>query len=60
MKLVYVIGARPNFVKMAPVIAELRRRVPDADHVVVHTGQHFDAAMSQVFLEELGVGEPDH
>jgi UDP-N-acetylglucosamine 2-epimerase (non-hydrolysing) len=60
MKVVYVIGARPNFVKMAPVIAELRRRVPEADHVVVHTGQHFDAAMSQVFLEELGVGEPDH
>jgi UDP-N-acetylglucosamine 2-epimerase (non-hydrolysing) len=60
MKIAYVIGARPNFVKMAPVIAELRRRIPEAGHVVVHTGQHFDAAMSQVFLEELGVGDPDH
>ncbi|MEA2267959.1 MAG: hypothetical protein QOC64_569 [Solirubrobacteraceae bacterium] len=60
MKVVYVVGARPNFVKMAPVIAELRRRMPGARHVVVHTGQHFDAAMSQVFLEELGVGPPDH
>lgn len=60
MKVAYVIGARPNFVKMAPVIAELRARLPEADHVVIHTGQHYDHAMSQIFLEELGVGEPDH
>ena len=39
-RLLYVVGARPNFVKMAPVVAELKRRRPDADHVVVHTGQH--------------------
>jgi UDP-N-acetylglucosamine 2-epimerase (non-hydrolysing) len=60
MKIAYVVGARPNFVKMAPVIAHLRRRMPESAHVVVHTGQHYDAAMSQVFLEELGVGDPDH
>jgi UDP-N-acetylglucosamine 2-epimerase (non-hydrolysing) len=59
-RIAYVIGARPNFVKMAPVIAEMRRRAPQIDHVVVHTGQHYDSAMSQVFLDELGVPEPDH
>jgi UDP-N-acetylglucosamine 2-epimerase (non-hydrolysing) len=60
MGLVYVIGARPNLVKMAPVITELRRRLPDAGHAIIHTGQHYDRMMSEVFLEELGVPEPDH
>ena len=60
MRLLHVVGTRPNFVKMAPVIAATRERFgPDAN-VVVHTGQHYDRAMSAVFLEELGVGEPDH
>jgi UDP-N-acetylglucosamine 2-epimerase (non-hydrolysing) len=60
MRFVYVVGARPNMVKTAPVIAELRRRLPAADHTVIHTGQHYDRMMSSVFLEELGVPEPDH
>jgi UDP-N-acetylglucosamine 2-epimerase (non-hydrolysing) len=60
MRILYVVGARPNFVKMAPVIAELRRRMPDGRHVLVHTGQHYDRLMSDIFLEELGVPEPDH
>jgi UDP-N-acetylglucosamine 2-epimerase (non-hydrolysing) len=60
MKFVYVVGARPNFVKTAPVIAAMRRRFPDERHVVVHTGQHYDRAMSELFFEQLGVGEPDH
>jgi UDP-N-acetylglucosamine 2-epimerase (non-hydrolysing) len=60
MRLVYVVGARPNFMKMAPVIAELRRRLPDSAHVLVHTGQHYDHLMSEVFVQELGVPEPDH
>jgi UDP-N-acetylglucosamine 2-epimerase (non-hydrolysing) len=60
MGFVYVIGARPNMVKMAPVIAELRKRLPDTRHAIVHTGQHYDRLMSEVFLEELGVPEPDH
>jgi UDP-N-acetylglucosamine 2-epimerase (non-hydrolysing) len=59
-RLLYVAGARPNFVKMAPVIAELRRRLPGARHVLVHTGQHYDRLMSAVFLEELGLPEPDY
>ena len=56
----YIVGARPNFVKMAPVIAELRRARPEGDHILVHTGQHYDRMMSSVFLDELGVPPPDH
>jgi UDP-N-acetylglucosamine 2-epimerase (non-hydrolysing) len=59
-RLLYVIGTRPNFVKMAPVIAALRSRLPDARHAIVHTGQHYDRMMSEVFFDELGVPEPDH
>lgn len=60
MRLLHVIGTRPNFVKMAPVIAALRRIDPDGHHVLVHTGQHYDRLMSGIFLEQLGVPEPDH
>jgi UDP-N-acetylglucosamine 2-epimerase (non-hydrolysing) len=55
---VHVVGARPNFVKMAPVISALGRR--DAfRQVVVHTGQHYDRRMSEEVLEDLDFPEPD-
>ena len=57
-RLLYVVGARPNFVKMAPVVAELSRRSPDADHVVVHTGQHYAPELSEIFIDQLGLPEP--
>jgi UDP-N-acetylglucosamine 2-epimerase (non-hydrolysing) len=60
VRILYVVGTRPNFVKMAPVIAALRRRLPAGRHAIVHTGQHYDRLMSEIFLEELGVPEPDH
>ena len=60
MQILYVIGTRPNFVKTAPVIAALRDRLPEGRHTIVHTGQHYDRLMSEVFLEELGVPAPDH
>ena len=60
MRLLHVVGTRPNFVKMAPVIAATRERFGADANVVVHTGQHYDRGMSAVFLEELGVGDPDH
>jgi UDP-N-acetylglucosamine 2-epimerase (non-hydrolysing) len=60
MRILYVVGTRPNFVKTAPVIAAMRSRLPDGRHVIVHTGQHYDRAMSEVFFEELGVPAPDH
>jgi UDP-N-acetylglucosamine 2-epimerase (non-hydrolysing) len=59
-RLLHVVGTRPNIVKMAPVIGELRRRFPDARHAIVHTGQHYDRLMSEIFLDELGVPAPDH
>jgi UDP-N-acetylglucosamine 2-epimerase (non-hydrolysing) len=60
MRILYLVGTRPNFVKTAPVIAALRARLPEGRHAVVHTGQHYDRLMSEVFLEELGVPAPDH
>jgi UDP-N-acetylglucosamine 2-epimerase (non-hydrolysing) len=58
MKVTTVMGARPNFVKMAPVIGELRRR--KISQTIVHTGQHYDTAMSRIFMEDLAVPKPDH
>jgi UDP-N-acetylglucosamine 2-epimerase (non-hydrolysing) len=60
MRIVHVLGTRPNFVKMAPVIAATRERFGPDGSVIVHTGQHYDRAMSEIFFEELGVPEPDH
>src|SRR5436853_1529994 len=60
MRLLHVVGTRPNLVKMTPVIAAVRERFPDWPSTVVHTGQHYDREMSEVFLSELGIGEPDH
>src|ERR1700742_1447762 len=60
MRVLYVVGTRPNFVKTAPVIAAMRSRLPDGNHVIVHTGQHYDRAMSEVLFEELGVPAPAH
>lgn len=59
-KILSVVGTRPNFMKVAPIIGVLEQRADDLEHVLVHTGQHYDAAMSEIFFEELGVGEPDY
>ncbi|WP_051108906.1 non-hydrolyzing UDP-N-acetylglucosamine 2-epimerase [Actinomadura flavalba] len=53
----HVLGARPNFVKAAPVVRALQAR--GAAQTVVHTGQHYDERMSAVFFDELGLPEPD-
>ena len=53
--IVHVLGARPNFVKAAPVIDALR----GTEQAVIHTGQHYDERMSQVFFRDLGLPEPD-
>src|SRR6201995_1345908 len=60
MRVLYVVGTRPNFVKTAPVIAAMRSRLPDGNHVIVNTGQHYHRAMPEFFFEELGVPPPDH
>lgn len=57
MKVVSIIGARPQFIKCAPVSRELRHL---AQEVLVHTGQHYDDSMSGVFFRELGLPEPEY
>jgi UDP-N-acetylglucosamine 2-epimerase len=57
MKLLTVVGNRPQFIKSAPLSAALREA--GIDEVVVHTGQHWDSSLSAVFYEELGLEEPD-
>lgn len=58
MRLLCVAGARPNFMKVKPVMDALESRA--ADVVLAHTGQHYDAGMSDVFFDELGIRTPDH
>ena len=57
MKVVSIVGARPQFIKAAPVSRELRRQHTE---VLVHTGQHYDDEMSAVFFQELGIREPNY
>ncbi len=59
LKIVNVVGARPNFMKIAPVIEEMRRRPDRIEPLLVHTGQHYDEAMSESFFEDLGIPRPD-
>jgi len=58
MNVLIVAGARPNFMKVAPVIAALRRRAHPA--LLVHTGQHYDEGMSDVFFRDLEIAAPDY
>jgi UDP-N-acetylglucosamine 2-epimerase (non-hydrolysing) len=58
MKALVVAGARPNFMKVAPVLAALRAAGHEA--VLVHTGQHYDAGMSDAFFADLGMAAPEH
>lgn len=51
-----MVGARPQFVKLAPIAAECQRR--GVDHVIVHTGQHYDPMLSDVFFADLGIPDP--
>lgn len=55
-----VAGARPNFMKIAPIIRALQQASHRFDFQIIHTGQHYDREMSDVFFEELGIPQPDH
>jgi UDP-N-acetylglucosamine 2-epimerase (non-hydrolysing) len=59
MRIVNVVGARPNFMKMAPLMAEYARHPNEFAPVLVHTGQHYDDNMSNLFFEELHLPKPD-
>jgi UDP-N-acetylglucosamine 2-epimerase (non-hydrolysing) len=58
MKVMTVVGARPNFVKVAPLMAEMRLH-PEIEPRLVHTGQHYDLAMSEAFFRDLEIPKPD-
>jgi len=57
MKILHVVGARPNFMKAAPALSALQAH--GFHQLLVHTGQHYDAAMSEVFFQQLGLPAPD-
>ena len=59
MKIMHVVGARPNYMKVAPLVAVLSPWKDTVDQVLVHTGQHYDYQMSRVFFEELDMPKPD-
>jgi len=59
LKLIIVAGARPNFMKIAPIVAALKRRPTEFQLFIVHTGQHYDAAMSDSFFRDLDLPAPD-
>lgn len=56
MRILSVVGARPQFVKLAPIAQELDGR---EEHVIIHTGQHYDELLSDVFFDDLGIPAPD-
>ncbi len=58
-KIMCVVGARPNFMKMAPLMAAFRGGTDPFDTTLVHTGQHYDAGMSDIFFRQLGMPAPD-
>src|SRR3954468_756818 len=56
--IIHIVGARPNFMKAAPVLRAFQKY--PVRQILVHTGQHYDGNMSDVFFQELGIPAPDH
>lgn len=59
MKIINIVGARPNFMKMAPIIEAMNIYPDQIEHLLVHTGQHYDEKMSQSFFVDLGMPKPN-
>ena len=57
MKILSIVGTRPNFMKIAPLVNEFKKH--KIKHILVHTGQHYDFSMSRLFFDELGLPKPD-
>ena len=58
-KMLLITGARPNFIKAAPLLVELKKQDDLVESRLVHTGQHYDHNLSQLFFEQLGMPQPD-
>src|SRR5437867_12327238 len=58
MKIINVVGARPNIMKIAPIVEQMKK-FPEISGILVHTGQHYDEGMSDVFFRDLGIPQPD-
>src|ERR1044071_9081287 len=59
LKVINVVGARPNFMKVAPIVAAMKKRPDTFLPLIVHTGQHYDSAMSDSFFQDLDLPQPD-
>jgi UDP-N-acetylglucosamine 2-epimerase (non-hydrolysing) len=59
LRVIHVVGARPNFMKIAPIMEEMAKYPEQFQQVLVHTGQHYDDNMSRVFFEDLGIPKPN-
>ena len=60
MKIISVVGARPNFMKVAPLHKAFQKYQDQIQHIICHTGQHYDEKMSKVFFEDLELPKPDY
>jgi UDP-N-acetylglucosamine 2-epimerase (non-hydrolysing) len=59
MKILHIVGARPNFIKIAPIMRQMAKYPTEFEQLLIHTGQHYDINMSQVFFNELELPRPD-
>ena len=59
MRILNVVGARPNFVKIAPIIEAMERHPENFQQLLVHTGQHYDKQLSQAFFKDLELPQPN-
>jgi UDP-GlcNAc3NAcA epimerase len=60
MKILTIVGARPQFIKLAPICRALKSHEKQAQHIIIHTGQHYDSNMSSAFFEELDLPHPNY
>ncbi|MDQ2746607.1 MAG: UDP-N-acetylglucosamine 2-epimerase (non-hydrolyzing), partial [Acidobacteriota bacterium] len=60
LKVLNIVGARPNFMKIAPIVREMKRRNTEFQPLIIHTGQHYDQAMSDSFFHDLGIPASDY
>jgi UDP-N-acetylglucosamine 2-epimerase (non-hydrolysing) len=59
LRVLSIVGARPNFMKVAPIVSQLRNAPAEFTSLLVHTGQHYDDKLSRVFFDQLGIAPPD-